>query len=92
MFVEQDQLRNLSFKSVTAWKWISNHCQNSGKYILKIDDDTVPNIYGILDLVSYLKKSYPHIPHSYFCEILKKPYVDRDPVTCYKKKFFFLLN
>ena len=41
-----DSYRNLSYKSVTAWKWISEYCQ-SAKFVLKIDDDVVPNTFNL---------------------------------------------
>ena len=33
-----------------AWKWISNNCKQA-KFILKLDDDTIPNIFIILDMM-----------------------------------------
>lgn len=45
-----DTYRNLSYKNVMGLHWTENYC-NSTKYILKVDDDVLVNIYKFL---SYL--------------------------------------
>ncbi len=41
-----DAYKNLTYKGIMALKWISIYCSNT-KYILKVDDDIVVNIYII---------------------------------------------
>ncbi len=48
---------------------------------MKVDDDTVPNMYMILEFFAYLAESYSQLSNTYFCEILSdsKAKVDRRP-------------
>lgn len=62
---------------MTAWKWISENCANS-KYILKIDDDTVADTFLLKNFVTNLIKERVYLRNTYFCEILIRPYVDRN--------------
>ena len=41
-----DTYFNLSYKGLSALRWINNHCQHT-KYILKTDDDCVVNIFEV---------------------------------------------
>ena len=43
-----DSYRNLSFKSLIAWKYIMSSDCYRAKYILKIDDDIVLNSYNLI--------------------------------------------
>jgi hypothetical protein len=47
-----DAYRNLTYKGIMAMKWISEYCTNA-KYILKVDDDIISNIFIVL---RHLKK------------------------------------
>lgn len=94
IFYLKDSLRNLSYKSVTAWKWIKNHCSRTN-YILKVDDDTMPNMFLVTEFVNYLRENHNSLKNQYFCEILKKAYVDRSSsgkysISCedYDKKYY----
>ncbi|XP_067676197.1 lactosylceramide 1,3-N-acetyl-beta-D-glucosaminyltransferase-like [Haliotis asinina] len=40
-----DTYRNLSYKAVFGFKWISRHCRNVN-YVIKIDDDVYVDIYN----------------------------------------------
>ncbi|XP_067676196.1 UDP-GalNAc:beta-1,3-N-acetylgalactosaminyltransferase 1-like [Haliotis asinina] len=40
-----DTYRNLSYKTVFGFKWISRHCRNVN-YVIKIDDDVYVDIYN----------------------------------------------
>jgi hypothetical protein len=60
-----------------AWKWISNNCKQA-KFILKLDDDTIPNMFIILEFIKYLNENQLKLKNSYFCEVLKNPVVDRN--------------
>ena len=62
---------------------------------MKIDDDTVPNLFLITEFISYLQSNYNHLSNSYFCEIIHKAWVDRRPdgkysITCdeYDRKYY----
>ena len=45
-----DSYRNLSYKSVLGFKWLTERCRNA-KYIIKTDDDVVVNIFHIFENV-----------------------------------------
>jgi beta-1,3-galactosyltransferase 1 len=45
-----DSYRNLSFKSMVAWRWIKHNCMNA-KFVLKIDDDVFVNTRSLLDFI-----------------------------------------
>jgi hypothetical protein len=42
-----DSYRNLTLKGVMSLKWISRHCSQA-KFVLKIDDDIIVNIFHLL--------------------------------------------
>jgi len=44
----QDTYRNLTHKHLMGLRWAANNCKNV-KYIMKMDDDIVVNMYGILE-------------------------------------------
>ncbi|GAB6026890.1 Beta-1,3-galactosyltransferase 1 [Chamberlinius hualienensis] len=46
-----DNYKNLSFKAISAFKWVTDNCANA-KFILKVDDDVFVNVFG---LVRFLK-------------------------------------
>jgi len=72
-----DSLRNLSIKSITAWKWITSHCKQT-RYVLKLDDDTIPNMIYVLNFIKYLNENHFNLRNSYFCEVLKNVSPDRN--------------
>ncbi|MCA9460432.1 MAG: hypothetical protein KC550_07845, partial [Nanoarchaeota archaeon] len=43
----QDAYKNLTYKGIMALKWIKEYCPNA-KYILKVDDDIISNIFILL--------------------------------------------
>lgn len=49
----KDSYRNLTYKGIMAMKWISEFCPNS-KYILKVDDDIISNVFILLRHLSSL--------------------------------------
>jgi hypothetical protein len=46
-----DSYRNLSYKSLIAWKWIHMRC-NKTSYVIKLDDDILLNIFKLNELIS----------------------------------------
>jgi hypothetical protein len=42
-----DSYRNLTYKGIMALKWISQYCPDA-KYVLKVDDDIIANIFILL--------------------------------------------
>jgi len=46
-----DAYRNLSYKSLIAWKWIKDNC-NQASYILKLDDDIFLNIFKFKQILN----------------------------------------
>lgn len=45
-----DTYRNLTYKHLMGLRWATNNCKHI-KYIMKMDDDIVVNVYGILELL-----------------------------------------
>uniref|UniRef100_A0A2R5LNB2 Hexosyltransferase n=2 Tax=Ornithodoros turicata TaxID=34597 RepID=A0A2R5LNB2_9ACAR len=52
-----DTYRNLTYKFVYGLKWVNDHCRKSVKYVVKIDDDALVNIFV---LVEYLRTNITH--------------------------------
>lgn len=81
-----DSYRNLSYKSLTAWKWISFHCSNA-KYLIKVDDDVILNTFVLMsflkDSQTLLKKN-SHFLSSFMCKYWVNAYPNRNE----KSKFF----
>jgi hypothetical protein len=74
-----DSSRNLSYKSLIAWKWLTLYSNNCLKayLILKIDDDVVLNTFR---LVKFLHSSSDN---TFFCNFDPNPtVVCRDKVNC----------
>ena len=51
-----DTYRNLTYKSLLAWKWITNNCLNA-KLIVKIDDDLALNTNNLIKYFNLNKNS-----------------------------------
>ncbi|XP_050300506.1 beta-1,3-galactosyltransferase 5 [Anthonomus grandis grandis] len=47
--------RNLTYKHVMGLKWASTYCPKA-KYVIKMDDDTVVNMYKLKTILSTLKR------------------------------------
>ena len=69
-----DTYRNLTYKSLTAWKWISSYCSNA-KYIVKIDDDLALNSRS---LINYFKNNNRSYKKTFFCDFLTDGMPHRD--------------
>lgn len=66
-----DSYRNLTYKHIMAYHWINTNCRHVD-FIMKIDDDTMVNMYKIVD---YLKgKSTKNLFHCYRLESLSIPF------------------
>ena len=48
-----DSYYNLTYKAVSSMKWIAQYC-NQTKFILKLDDDIIPNIFLIIKRLNSL--------------------------------------
>ena len=46
-----DSYRNLSYKSLIAWKWIKNNC-NQASFVLKLDDDILLNTFKLKNILN----------------------------------------
>lgn len=87
-------MRNLSYKSIIAWKWSKDYFRKAN-YTLKVDDDTVVNKFAFLNFVDYLLTKHRFLSNDHFCNVLHKRPVERyffnkQYVTCeeYSKKYF----
>lgn len=79
-----DSSRNLSYKSLIAWKWILYHSQNclDASFILKIDDDVVLNTHSLLNFINS-NTSIKRSIYSFFCNYNpEKTPVCRNKTTC----------
>lgn len=50
-----DAYRNLTYKGIMAMKWVAEYCHNS-RFILKVDDDILSNIFILLRHLNSLDK------------------------------------
>ena len=72
-----DSYRNLTYKGIMALKWITEYCSNV-KFVLKIDDDIIVNIFTLWRHLKMLDK-YKMIPEkTIMCNEWNKMKVIRD--------------
>ena len=87
-----DDYHNLTLKGVMGFRWLNEFCQNS-RFVLKIDDDVMVNMYKLLFTfrsLMYNKKK------SIFCNtwfkdtmpVLRNDKWKVEPHLFYKRKFF----
>lgn len=62
--------RNLTYKHVMGLKWVSTYCWNA-KYIIKMDDDIVINMYNLKSILHYLDKLQKDFIAGYILRDLK---------------------
>jgi len=65
-----DSYRNLSYKSLTAWKWINLNCNNSN-YVLKLDDDILLNTYKLKKMLID-NNQFKSNSNSFICQVLSQ--------------------
>ena len=80
-----DSYRNLSFKSITAWKWISMYCQNAN-FVLKIDDDVVAQTFNLKKFLNEIQQK--NFMKTFHCYAWHNAEVIRDPSS----KFYVSLS
>ena len=73
-----DSYRNLSFKSITAWKWISENCKKA-KFILKIDDDVMAHTFNLLKYINYINQE--NLVKTFYCNPWYNSPVIRDETS-----------
>jgi len=101
-----DSYKNLSYKSLLAWKWIAEKCSNA-KYILKIDDDVVLNTFNLMKFLNHEKKfvfslsNFENLKNTFICRVVPGGNVCREKNTCgktyvseeeYNEKLYGLAN
>ncbi len=67
-----DSYRTLSYKSLTAWKWITDNCDlNLIKFIIKIDDDVVLNSKYLDEILNSKKNEYKiqNLKNTFLCNV-----------------------
>ncbi|XP_013407130.1 lactosylceramide 1,3-N-acetyl-beta-D-glucosaminyltransferase A-like [Lingula anatina] len=52
----RDHYRNMTYKHMASFKWISQNCNNS-KYVLKADDDVMADIFTVVRLLQHLPQA-----------------------------------
>lgn len=72
-----DSYRNLTYKGITALKWITEYCKNVD-YVLKLDDDIVVNIFVLIRHLNYIQSKNELEPKSIMCNLHRKMKVIRD--------------
>ena len=60
-----DSYRNLTYKSIFTWKWISTSCKEKADYIFKTDDDVFVRVDNMLKLVEKLQKKPTRSMHGF---------------------------
>lgn len=73
----QESYRNLTFKHVMGHKWVTEHC-SAVKYVIKMDDDIVINMYKLLPMFNELKLPSENVLAGY---VLKNMKVIREPAN-----------
>ncbi|KAL4236555.1 hypothetical protein ACF0H5_004940 [Mactra antiquata] len=70
-----DAYKNITYKGIMAYKWLSENCRNV-KVILKVDDDIVVNTFKFMNtfLPGFLKS-----PRHIACRRLSKSKIERNP-------------
>lgn len=69
-----DTYKNLSYKSITAWRWISKNCMNA-KLIVRSDDDMIVNLDSIH---TDQMKNLISLSNTFTCLYLDNSYALRD--------------
>jgi hypothetical protein len=78
-----DSYRNLSYKSLIAWKWIKNNC-NKASYIIKLDDDVFLNIFKLKQILNNYN-IFKSINNSFICYLYTRSKPIRDLKSIYSK-------
>ncbi|RNA18853.1 beta-1-3-galactosyltransferase 1-like [Brachionus plicatilis] len=73
-----DSYRNLSYKSITAWKWMSESCQKAKLYV-KANAGLLVNFNSIR--ASLKQNSFQS--NSFFCQVMAEQRVDREKSSLY---------
>lgn len=73
----QESYRNLTFKHVMGHRWVSENCM-SAKYVIKMDDDIVINMYKMLGMFEQLNLPLKNLLAGYILNNMK---VIREPAN-----------
>ncbi len=80
-----DAYRNLSYKSLIAWKWIKDNC-NQASYVFKLDDDILLNTVRLKNILNNYN-IFKSTSNSLICNLYPASYVIRDLKSPYSKWF-----
>ena len=80
-----DAYRNLSYKSLIAWKWIKNNCNNAS-YVFKLDDDVFLNIFKLKQILNNYN-IFKSTSNSFICKV-----PDSSPIRDPNSKWFVTEN
>lgn len=88
----EDSERNLSLKSVSILKWVSENCPDV-QYVLKKDDDVILDVEGAFSALSVKEKDYKHFIMGNSKYLIEGPIRDEvskyfTSVSEYKAAFF----
>lgn len=75
-----DSFKNLTYKSLIAWKWISTYCSQA-KYVIKLDDDLFLNNFN---LINYLQSTNEIEIKTFYCNVLRSLSLNepKNPTLC----------
>lgn len=77
-----DKFRNLSLKSIVAWKWMSESCQKA-KLFVKANNDMLVNFQSIRNSIkqNFFKNN------TFFCRVISDQKVDRERSSLFYTKY-----
>ena len=71
-----DHYDNLTYKTVLGLYWVNNYCRKA-KYIVKIDDDSILNVYKLIYFLHELDKSGRNKSNVMYCKTVAYAVPDR---------------
>ena len=81
-----DTYENLTYKSVMGLHWVNNYCNNT-RFVLKIDDDVVVNIYKLLHFLTEIDSDPKQASGFLYCNVQGRGYGEL-PIRRNDSKFY----
>lgn len=71
-----DHYKNLTYKTVMALYWANNYCRTA-RYIIKVDDDVIVNIYKLVNFLVELEGNNLNMVGFLYCNLIRGAYPER---------------
>ena len=71
-----DSYVNLTYKTVFGLNWVKHHCPKS-RFVYKIDDDTIVNVYRLVDFLVELETDKGRLHRFIYCMTMRFHYTAR---------------